>query len=150
MFVNTQPRYEILSEDAMAMLDKGWKRLVTEIGIEFASPWATEMLAAAGQKVDGLNVKFDPEWVLAQVAKAPSEYQVHARNPENTVTIEMPGEQPPTISVSTDETEIASLVGDVGQTEPTDEPETSGLPAEANEAAALASSAVDEEARLAH
>ena len=33
MFVNTQPRYEILSEDAMAMLDKGWKRLVTEIGI---------------------------------------------------------------------------------------------------------------------
>ena len=49
MFVNTQPRYEILSEDAMAMLDKGWKRLVTEIGIEFASPWATEMLAAAGQ-----------------------------------------------------------------------------------------------------
>ena len=87
MFVNTQPRYEILSEDAMATLDRGWKRLVSEIGIEFASPWATEMLAAAGQKVDGLNVKFDPEWVLEQVAKAPSEYQVHARNPENTVTI---------------------------------------------------------------
>ena len=29
MFVNKQPRYEILSEDAMATLDKGWKRLVT-------------------------------------------------------------------------------------------------------------------------
>ena len=87
MFVNKQPRYEILSEDAMATLDKGWKRLVSEIGIEFASPWATELLAAAGQKVDGINVKFDPEWVLEQVAKAPAQFDVHARNPENNVVI---------------------------------------------------------------
>ena len=87
MFVNTSPRYEILSEDALEVLDKGWKRLVSEIGIEFMSPWALEMLAAAGQKVEGDNVKFDPEWILEQVAKAPSEYQVHARNAENTVTI---------------------------------------------------------------
>jgi trimethylamine--corrinoid protein Co-methyltransferase len=87
MFVNTAPRYEILSEDAMDTLDKGWKRIVSEIGVEFASPWATEMLAAAGQDVDGIRVRFDPEWVLAQVAKAPSEFQVHARNPEHTVTI---------------------------------------------------------------
>ena len=69
MFVNTQPRYEILSEEAMATLDRGWKRIVSEIGVEFASPWATEMLAAAGQQVDGMRVRFDPEWVLAQVAQ---------------------------------------------------------------------------------
>ncbi len=87
MFVNTSPRYEILSEEALEVLDKGWKRIVSELGIEFMSPWATEMLAAAGQKVEGDNVKFDPEWVLAQVAKAPMQYEVHARNPENTVTI---------------------------------------------------------------
>ncbi len=87
MFVNNQPRYEVLSEDALETLDRGWKRLVSEIGIEFASPWATELLAAHGQKVDGINVKFDPDWVLEQVAKAPSEFTVHARNPEHTVTI---------------------------------------------------------------
>ena len=87
MFVNTQPRYEILSEDAMDVLDRGWKRIVSEIGVEFASPWATELLAAAGQQVDGMRVRFDPEWVLAQVAKAPSEFTVHARNPEHSVTI---------------------------------------------------------------
>ena len=87
MFINTQPRYEILSEEAMATLDKGWKRIVSEIGVEFASPWATEMLAAAGQQVDGMRVRFDPEWVLAQIAKAPSEFTVHARNPEHSVTI---------------------------------------------------------------
>ncbi len=87
MFVNTSPRYEILSEEALEVLDKGWKRIVSELGIEFMSPWATEMLAAAGQKVEDDNVKFDPEWVLAQVAKAPMQYDVHARNPEHTVTI---------------------------------------------------------------
>ena len=35
MFRNTIPRYEVLSEDAMATLDKGWRRLMTEIGVEF-------------------------------------------------------------------------------------------------------------------
>ena len=35
MFINKMPRYDILSTDAMATLDKGWKRLLTEIGIEF-------------------------------------------------------------------------------------------------------------------
>ena len=37
MFVNRMPRYEILSADALAQLDAGWRRLVTEIGIEFMS-----------------------------------------------------------------------------------------------------------------
>jgi hypothetical protein len=56
MFVNTSPRYEILSEDAMATLDQGWRRIVSELGIEFMSPWALELLREAGQKVEGDNV----------------------------------------------------------------------------------------------
>ena len=32
MFVNRMPRYEILSEDSMATLDRGWRRIVSEIG----------------------------------------------------------------------------------------------------------------------
>lgn len=87
MFVNNAPRYEILSEDAMEVLDRGWRRIVSEIGVEFASPWATELLAAEGQSVDGIRVRFDPDWVMAQVAKAPSEFTVHARNPEHSVVI---------------------------------------------------------------
>ena len=35
MFQNNMPRYEILSQDAMAVLDKGWRRLVSEMGVEF-------------------------------------------------------------------------------------------------------------------
>src|SRR5439155_15342960 len=87
MFVNKMPRYEILSEDAMATLDRGWRRIVSEIGVEFILPEAVEVFAKAGQKVDGANVKLDPDLVLEQVAKAPSEFDVQARNPEHTVHI---------------------------------------------------------------
>ena len=87
MFVNRMPRYEILSEDAMATLDRGWRRIVSEIGVEFILPEAVDVFAEAGQKVDGANVKLDPDFVMEQVAKAPSEFDVQARNPEHTIHI---------------------------------------------------------------
>src|SRR5712671_3144363 len=87
MFVNTMPRYEILSADSVAVLDRGWRRIVSEIGIQFAKPEAVELFRKAGQAVDGDVVKLDPEFVLEQVAKAPREFDVQARNPANTVHI---------------------------------------------------------------
>src|SRR5499427_7697957 len=85
MFSNRMPRYEILSPDAIAVLDKGWRRIVSEIGVQFAKPEAVELFRRAGQKVEDDVVKLDPEFVLEQVAKAPSEFDVQARNPANTV-----------------------------------------------------------------
>jgi len=62
MFVNSMPRYEILSEDAMDVLDRGWRRILTEIGIEFMLPEAVELFRAAGQTVEGEHlVKLDPD-----------------------------------------------------------------------------------------
>ncbi|MGB3256730.1 MAG: trimethylamine methyltransferase family protein [Ornithinimicrobium sp.] len=87
MFRNTMPRYEVLSQDAMAQLDQGWRKLITEIGVEFDSERALEMFRKAGQKVEGQTVFLDPEFVLEQVAKAPAEFEVHARNPANNVHI---------------------------------------------------------------
>ncbi len=88
MFVNSMPRYEILSEDAMATLDRGWRRIVSELGIEFLLPEAVEVLRDAGQIVEEENrVRFDPEWILEQVAKAPRSFELQARNPEKSVTI---------------------------------------------------------------
>ena len=87
MFVNTMPRYEILSADSIAVLDRGWRRIVSEIGVQFAKPEAVELFAKAGQQVDGDVVKLDPEFVLEQVAKAPREFDVQARNPANNVHI---------------------------------------------------------------
>ena len=85
MFRNSMPRYELLSEEALAILDGGWRRLVSEIGVEFDSDRARELFRSAGQKVEDNCVFFDPEFVMEQVAKAPREFDVQARNPANTV-----------------------------------------------------------------
>jgi trimethylamine--corrinoid protein Co-methyltransferase len=87
VFVNRMPRYEILSEDAMDVLDRGWRRIVTELGVEFLLDEALDEFRRAGQKVEGQNVKLDPDFVLEQVAKAPREFDLQARNPERTVHI---------------------------------------------------------------
>jgi trimethylamine--corrinoid protein Co-methyltransferase len=88
MFVNTMPRYEILSEDAIDTLDRGWRRIVSELGIEFLLPEAVELFRAAGQTVEGDHlVKLDPEFILEQVAKAPREFELQARNPERSAHI---------------------------------------------------------------
>ncbi len=81
MFVNRMPHYEILSEDALAAIDAGWRRLISEIGVQFDHPEALELFRRAGQTVDDDIVRLDPEFVLEQVAKAPSEFHVRARNP---------------------------------------------------------------------
>ena len=87
MFVNRMPRYEILSEEAVATLDGGWRRIVSELGIEFTMPEAAAEFEKAGQDVDGYLVKLDPDFVLEQVAKAPREFDVQARNPEHSIHI---------------------------------------------------------------
>jgi trimethylamine--corrinoid protein Co-methyltransferase len=87
MIVNPLPRYEILSGEAVETLDRGWRRIVSELGIEFILPEAVEEFRKAGQEVDGAVVKLDPEFVLEQVAKAPREFDVQARNPANSVHI---------------------------------------------------------------
>ncbi len=87
MFVNRMPRYEVLSQDAMATLDRGWRKLMTEIGVEFMDERALELFRQAGQKVEDNTVFLDPDFVLEQVAKAPREFDVQARNPANNIHI---------------------------------------------------------------
>jgi trimethylamine--corrinoid protein Co-methyltransferase len=87
VLINRMPRYEILSEEAMATLDRGWRRIVSELGVEFLTDEALDLFRKAGQQVEERNVKLDPEFVLEQVAKAPREFDLQARNPERSVHI---------------------------------------------------------------
>jgi len=87
MLVNDLPRFEILDEAAMAELDRGWRRIVSELGIDFLHDEALAVFRDAGQQVDDQLVKFDPDWILEQVAKAPSEFDLQARNPERTIHV---------------------------------------------------------------
>jgi len=81
------PHYEVLSEDAMAVLERGWQRLISEIGVEFLHDDAVEHFRRAGQAVDGNVVRLDPEFVLEQVGKAPAEFDLAARNPDRTIHV---------------------------------------------------------------
>jgi trimethylamine---corrinoid protein Co-methyltransferase len=87
MFRNRMPRYEVLSEDAMAKLDAAWRRLVSEVGVEFMDDRALGLFRQAGQKVEENTVFFDPDFILEQVAKAPREFDIQARNHDNDVHI---------------------------------------------------------------
>jgi trimethylamine--corrinoid protein Co-methyltransferase len=87
VFVNRMPRYEVLTPEALDTIERGWRRLVSEIGIQFDHDRALALFAAAGQTVDGDRVRFDPDWVLEQTAKAPSEFAMRARNPAHDLHI---------------------------------------------------------------
>jgi trimethylamine--corrinoid protein Co-methyltransferase len=87
VLINTLPRFEILDEAALQELERGWRRIVSDLGIEFLHEDALEYFRKAGQNVEGELVKFDPDWILEQVAKAPAEFTLQARNPERSVQI---------------------------------------------------------------
>jgi trimethylamine--corrinoid protein Co-methyltransferase len=87
MFRNRMPRYEILDPESMDVLDRGWRRIVSEIGIEFGLPESVEAFRAAGQRVEGTVVKLDPDFVVEQLAKAPPEFDVQARNLDRSLHI---------------------------------------------------------------
>ena len=78
---------EALSDEALALLDGGWRRIVSEIGIEFLHPRALELFRSAGQRVEDEKVFFDPDFIAEQVALAPSSFTLHARNPARDVVL---------------------------------------------------------------
>jgi trimethylamine---corrinoid protein Co-methyltransferase len=87
VFRNLMPRFEVLDAESFAVLDRGWRRIVAEIGIEFGLPESVDAFRAAGQRVDGTIVRLDPDFVVEQLAKAPSEFQLQARNPDRSLHI---------------------------------------------------------------
>src|SRR3954464_15119359 len=81
------PRFEPLSEEALATIDAGAERLATEIGVQFDHPRALDLFRDAGQTVDGSTVRFDPGFLRAQAALAPTEFGLRARNPERDLVV---------------------------------------------------------------
>ena len=80
-------RYEVLSEDAMATIERGWRRLLEEIGIAFHHPEALRLFREAGQTVEDDVVRLDADFELEQIAQAPSTFTLHARNPERSFEV---------------------------------------------------------------
>src|SRR3954471_24198088 len=73
------PRFEPLSEEALATIEAGADRLAAEVGVRFDHPRALELFREAGQTVDDGVVRFDRGFLRAQAALAPAEFPMRAR-----------------------------------------------------------------------
>ena len=78
---------EVLTEEQIDLVHERAMSVLEEIGTDVRHPQALELLAGLGQKVDGERVRWDREFVMEMVAKAPSAFTLQGRNPERAVRI---------------------------------------------------------------
>ena len=80
---------EILDPEQIEAIHDTSLQILEEIGMDFLLPEAREILKAAGADVAAgeERVRFDRGLVLEAVAKAPSSFTLHARNPARNLTI---------------------------------------------------------------
>ncbi|HET6172311.1 MAG TPA: trimethylamine methyltransferase family protein [Gaiellales bacterium] len=76
----------ILSEDGLAAIHEQAMTILEEVGAEVTHEPALELLAGLGQRVEGTRVRFEREFVMAQLELAPSQVTVQGRTPERAVT----------------------------------------------------------------
>jgi trimethylamine--corrinoid protein Co-methyltransferase len=79
--------FEYFSEQEVRRIHETCLRLLETVGVDFSFEPAIAVLKKAGCKVEGQRVFFPPKLVEAQVAKAPAQYTLQARNPEKSVVI---------------------------------------------------------------
>ena len=80
-------RYEptrVLSEDELESIHTASLRVLSEIGMDFLDEGARELLRAAGARVEpgSERVRFDPDMVVEKIRTAPSQFTLHATNPD--------------------------------------------------------------------
>ncbi len=89
-----QPRnfyspFEIASADQIEALHKNSLRILAELGIAFLDDEALDILKEHGAKVNYSTkmVKFSPELIEEYIAKAPSQFTLHARNAKHNLEV---------------------------------------------------------------
>ena len=85
--VNPYRPVEILSADQVEAIHHASLRILSEIGVEVFGDGPLERLRRAGARIDPetRRVRLDPAQVEELVALAPSEFTLHARNPERDI-----------------------------------------------------------------
>src|SRR5262245_5743177 len=79
---------EVLNSDQLEAIHEASLRILEEIGMDFLDEESLGVLREAGAEVEpgSQRVRFDRGLVMASVAKAPSEFALHARNPAHSLT----------------------------------------------------------------
>ena len=80
---------DILSEDQLNRIHHASLDVLEDIGINFLLDEAREILKTAGADVEknSTRVRFDRNLILESIAKAPSEFTIHARNSQRNLKI---------------------------------------------------------------
>jgi trimethylamine--corrinoid protein Co-methyltransferase len=83
------PPLERITADQSDQMHDASMRILEEIGIAFMDPEALDMWEKAGARVDHEKemVRIDRDLVIELVAKAPSQFTWHARNPAQNLTV---------------------------------------------------------------
>jgi trimethylamine---corrinoid protein Co-methyltransferase len=78
---------EPLTPDDLDRVHAQAMRILSDVGTEVHDDAMCARLAAAGQTVDGTRVRWDPDFVLEQLALAPASFELTGRNPVRRVTL---------------------------------------------------------------
>ena len=82
------PYFEVLNDEALALIEYNAETVLEEIGIEFRDyPSALSLLKNAGADVDNERVRFPRGLCRQLLTTAPSEYTQHARNSKRSTII---------------------------------------------------------------
>lgn len=87
MISRTVKAVDYLQEGELEKIHQACLTVLEKNGVEFHSQEARDILEKGGAKVEGEKVFFPPKMVMELIEQAPSEFTLHARNPENNVVI---------------------------------------------------------------
>ncbi|NIZ60818.1 trimethylamine methyltransferase [Sedimentitalea sp. CY04] len=82
------PNFEVLSEEALDVIEANAETVLAEIGVNFVdNPAALQRWRDAGAEVEGERVRIPRGLAKKLIATAPSEFTQHARDPAKSVVI---------------------------------------------------------------
>ena len=82
------PNFEILSEEALEVIETNAETVLAEIGVNFVNnPGALDRWRDAGAEVEGERVRIPRGLARQLISTAPSQFTQHARNSEKSVVI---------------------------------------------------------------
>ncbi len=82
------PTYDMMSEEGLELIEDKTEQLLQEVGVEFREDnEALRIWKAAGVDVKGERVRFERGHLRELLKTVPSEFTMHARNPERSVRL---------------------------------------------------------------
>lgn len=77
------PLYELLPQETVEMVHDASMDILEDVGIEFRYEPALDVWREAGAAVEDSRVRIDRELLLHLIDQAPSQFTMHARNPQH-------------------------------------------------------------------